>query len=63
MAAEKMLLTISAKKLSGKGNVAVLRSYVGIPIDLERYNGFAEELAAKYPDIKIVVEGDGRIQP
>lgn len=47
------------EKLGGKGNVAVLRSYVGIPIDLERYNGFAEELAAKYPDIKIVVEGDG----
>lgn len=45
--------------LGGKGQIAVLRSYVGIPIDLERYNGFKDELTAKYPDIKILVEGDG----
>jgi len=45
--------------LGGKGNIAVLRSYIGIPIDLERYNGFVETLKAKYPDMKIVVEGDG----
>lgn len=45
--------------LGGKGDLAVLRSYVGIPIDLERYNGFVETLKAKYPDMKIIVEGDG----
>lgn len=45
--------------LGGKGDIVVLRSYVGIPIDLDRYNGFAEELAAKYPDINILTEGDG----
>jgi ribose transport system substrate-binding protein len=45
--------------LGGKGDLAVLRSYVGIPIDLERYNGFTETLKAKYPDMKIIVEGDG----
>jgi ribose transport system substrate-binding protein len=46
-------------RLGGKGQVAVLRSYVGIPIDLDRYNGFAEVLKADYPGIKILVEGDG----
>jgi len=45
--------------LGGKGNIAVLRSYVGVPIDLERYNGFVDTLTEKYPDMKIVVEGDG----
>jgi ribose transport system substrate-binding protein len=48
------------EKLGGKGNIVVLRSYTGTPIDLDRYNGFAEELKAKYPDIKILVEGDGQ---
>jgi ribose transport system substrate-binding protein len=47
------------EKLNGKGQIAVLRSYVGIPIDLQRYNGFMETLKAKYPGIKVLVEGDG----
>ncbi|MEI6102027.1 MAG: substrate-binding domain-containing protein [Eubacteriales bacterium] len=47
-------------KLGGKGNVVVLRSYTGIPIDLERYNGFKDELTAKYPAMKILTEGDGQ---
>jgi len=46
-------------RLKGKGQIAVLRSYVGIPIDLQRYNGFAETLKKNYPGIKILVEGDG----
>jgi len=45
--------------IGGKGNVAVLRSYVGTPIDLDRYNGFKDTITAKYPDMKIIVEGDG----
>jgi ribose transport system substrate-binding protein len=46
-------------RLKGKGDIAVLRSYVGIPIDLQRYNGFMDVLKAQYPGIKVVVEGDG----
>jgi ribose transport system substrate-binding protein len=46
-------------RLGGKGQIAVLRSYVGTPIDLDRYNGFREVLDRDYPGIKILVEGDG----
>ena len=46
-------------RLKGKGQIAILRSYVGIPIDLQRYNGFMEVLRKSYPGIKVLVEGDG----
>jgi ribose transport system substrate-binding protein len=46
-------------RLKGKGQIAILRSYVGIPIDLQRYNGFMEVLKKSYPGIKVLVEGDG----
>ena len=46
-------------RLKGKGQIAILRSYVGIPIDLQRYNGFMEVLKKDYPGIKVLVEGDG----
>ena len=46
-------------KLKGQGQIAILRSYVGIPIDLQRYNGFMEVLKKDYPGIKVLVEGDG----
>jgi ribose transport system substrate-binding protein len=46
-------------RLKGKGQIAVLRSYVGIPIDLQRYNGFMDVLKADYPGVKVLVEGDG----
>ena len=46
-------------RLKGKGQIAILRSYVGIPIDLQRYNGFMEVLKKNYPGIKVLVEGDG----
>jgi len=46
-------------RLKGKGQIAVLRSYVGTPIDLQRYNGFMEVLKKDYPGIKVLVEGDG----
>ena len=48
-------------RLNGKGNIAILRSYVGIPIDLQRYNGFMDILKAEYPGIKVLVEGDGEM--
>jgi ribose transport system substrate-binding protein len=46
-------------RLKGKGQIAILRSYVGIPIDLQRYNGFMEVLKKDYPGVKVLVEGDG----
>jgi len=46
-------------RLKGKGQIAILRSYVGSPIDLQRYNGFMEILKKSYPGIKVLVEGDG----
>jgi ribose transport system substrate-binding protein len=46
-------------RLKGKGQIAILRSYVGIPIDLQRYNGFMDVLKKSYPGIKVLVEGDG----
>ncbi len=46
-------------RLKGQGQIAVLRSYVGTPIDLQRYNGFMEVLTKDYPGIKVLVEGDG----
>lgn len=47
------------KRLNGQGQIAVLRSYVGTPIDLQRYNGFITTLKRDYPGIKVLVEGDG----
>lgn len=49
-----------AEKLGDKGNIAVLRSYSGTPIDLERFNGFNDTITANYPDIHIIVQGDGQ---
>jgi len=46
-------------RLKGRGQIAILRSYVGSPIDLQRYNGFMEVLKKSYPGIKVLVEGDG----
>jgi len=46
-------------RLTGKGQIAILRSYVGSPIDLQRYNGFMEVLKKSYSGIKVLVEGDG----
>ncbi len=47
------------ERLGGKGNIAILRSYIGIPIDIQRYNGFMDVLKKDYPGIKVLVEGDG----
>jgi ribose transport system substrate-binding protein len=47
------------KRLDGKGDIAILRSYVGIPIDMQRYNGFMDTIKKEYPGIKVLVEGDG----
>jgi ribose transport system substrate-binding protein len=46
-------------RLKGKGQIAILRSYVGSPIDKDRYGGFMEVLKKNYPGIKVLVEGDG----
>jgi ribose transport system substrate-binding protein len=48
------------KFFEGQENIKLvnLRSYTGIPIDLERYNGFADTIK-NYPNIEIIGEGDG----
>ena len=50
---------VLGQKLGGRGDIAVLRSYTGIPIDVERYNGFKETLNLEFPNVNILVEGDG----
>jgi ribose transport system substrate-binding protein len=46
-------------RLGGKGDVAVLRSYTGIPIDLDRYSGFIDTIKKEFPDIRVIAEQDG----
>ena len=48
-----------AEQLGGKGDVVVLRNWLGTEGDLLRYSGFADTIAEKYPDIRIVREVDG----
>lgn len=57
----RMAADYIGKFFEGKENVQLvnLRSYAGIPIDLARYNGFAEEIK-KFPNIKTIGEGDGQ---
>jgi ribose transport system substrate-binding protein len=50
---------VLGQKLGGRGDIVVLRSYTGIPIDVDRYNGFKDTLNKEFPNIKILVEGDG----
>jgi ribose transport system substrate-binding protein len=50
---------VLGQRLGGKGDIAVLRSYTGIPIDMERYNGFVDTMKKEYPDMKIIAEADG----
>ena len=50
---------VLGQKLGGRGNVVVLRSYIGIPIDVERYEGFMHTVAREYPNIRVIAEADG----
>ena len=52
----RMAGTFIAKKLGGKGKVAVIRGRLGNPVELQRYTGFKEAIS-KYPDIELVAEG------
>ena len=45
-----------AEQLGGEGQVAVLRGRLGNPVELQRYTGFTEAIAA-YPGIELVAEG------
>ena len=47
------------EKLNGEGDIVVMRSIMGIPIDLERYNGFMDTINEYYPGINVLVEVDG----
>ena len=50
---------VLGQRLGGRGNVVVLRSYIGIPIDVERYDGFMHTVAREYPNIRVLAEADG----
>jgi ribose transport system substrate-binding protein len=48
------------QRLNGQGNIVVLRSHAGTPIDMDRYNGFRSTLITEFPNIRIIGEGDGQ---
>ena len=50
---------VLGQRLGGNGDVVVLRSYAGTEIDLQRYNGFKDTIAREFPNLRILVEGDG----
>jgi ribose transport system substrate-binding protein len=43
-----------ANKLKGKGTVGVVDSTPSIPVDVDRVNGFRNEMKAKYPHITVL---------
>jgi len=45
--------------LDGEGDIVVLRSFAGTPIDMDRNSSFMEGIA-EFPGINILVEGDGQ---
>jgi len=47
-----------AKRLNGKGKIAIIRGTIGLSVERERYQGFIEEIK-KYPGIQIVAEQSG----
>ncbi|MCL1927927.1 MAG: substrate-binding domain-containing protein [Treponema sp.] len=47
------------KLLNGQGDIVALHSYTGIPIDVQRFDGFKDTLTKEFPGIRILVEGDG----
>ncbi len=47
-----------AEQLGGQGQVAVIRGRLGNPVELQRYTGFTEAIAA-YDGIELVAEGVG----
>lgn len=57
IASAAMAADYIGEKLGGKGSIAVIRGAQGATVEMERYQGFSERLAAAYPDIKIVNEG------
>ena len=40
--------------LDGAGNIVILRSYIGTPIDLDRNNGFMDTLSREFPGINVL---------
>jgi ribose transport system substrate-binding protein len=56
----KMAADYIGKFFEGQENIKLvnLRSYTGIPIDLSRYQGFADTIK-NYPNIEIIGEADG----
>jgi len=46
------------RMLEGEGNLVILRSFIGTPIDTERNDGFAGTLTREFPNINIIAQGD-----
>jgi len=51
----KMAGEFAVDLLGGKGNVVIMRGYIGITTDNDRYSGFADVIK-EYPDIKLISE-------
>ena len=49
------------ERLDGAGNIVVLRSTIGSPVDAGRFNGFFETLQLEFPDMRIVGQGDAGV--
>ena len=50
------------QRLNGTGNIVVLRSQAGTPIDVDRFAGFQSTLSREFPNIRILTEADGRFE-
>jgi galactofuranose transport system substrate-binding protein len=48
-----------AKAMNGKGNIVELTGTAGSSVAIDRHNGFANELKAKAPDMKIIASQTG----
>lgn len=48
------LARAAGKLIGGKGVVAVIASSPGIPLELERYDGFVKTMAVEFPDITLL---------
>jgi ABC-type sugar transport system substrate-binding protein len=59
VAGGRMIADFVAKKLGGKGKIILITGSPGSSPQLDRSKGFKEQLAAKYPGLKIVFDQTG----
>ena len=48
------------ERLGGEGDIVVLRSMTGTPIDMDRFTGFYSTLTRDFPNIRILTQADGQ---